>query len=140
MLVQVNFTSCFLFGSGSTYACMSACARSFKSNVDTCYAYAITFVTMSCCSICHSDADPFGDHHAECGSNDDRGFYHDSTRDALFSAAQSATLAPRKEVPSLISSHQSHPADIYLPHWLRGLYEVIMIFRSADPKLHFGCT
>ena len=36
-----------------------------------------------------------------CGGNADRIFRHNSLRDAVFSAAQSAALAPRKEVPSL---------------------------------------
>ena len=39
---------------------------------------------------------------------------------AIFSAAQSAALAPRKEVPSLIPNTQCRPADIYLPNWKRG--------------------
>ena len=35
--------------------------------------------------------------------------------------AQSAALAPRKEVPSLIPDSSSRPADLYLPRWKRGL-------------------
>ena len=34
--------------------------------------------------------------------------------DVLFSAARSATLSPRKEVPSLIRISSSRPADIFL--------------------------
>ena len=45
-------------------------------------------------------------------------------RDA-YSAAQSAALAPRREVPSLIPGSSSRPADIYLPHWKRGLPAVL---------------
>ena len=52
------------------------------------------------CSICHAVADAFGDHQVGCGGNGDRIYRHDSLCDALFSAAQSAALAPRKEVPS----------------------------------------
>ena len=37
-------------------------------------------------------------------------------QDALFSAAQAAALAPRKEVPSLIPGTRSCPADIFLPN------------------------
>ena len=40
--------------------------------------------------------------------------------DVLFFAAQSAAVAPRKEVPSLIHSSSDRPADVYLPNWLRG--------------------
>ena len=69
------------------------------------------------CSICHVAADPYGDHHVGCGGNGDRIHRHDSIRDAIFSAAQTAALAPRKEVPS---GSQSRPADVYLPNWKRG--------------------
>ena len=65
-------------------------------------------------------ADAHGDHQVGCGGNGDRILRHDSIRDALFSAAQSATLAPRKEAPSLIPGSSSRPADVYLPIWVRG--------------------
>lgn len=65
-------------------------------------------------------ADPFGDHQVGCGGNGDRIHRHDALRDVLFSAAQSAALAPRKEVPSLIPGTHSRPADIFLPNWSRG--------------------
>ena len=55
-----------------------------------------------------------------CGGNGDRIHRHDSVREALFSAAQTAALAPRKEVPSLIPGTSSRPADVYLPNWMRG--------------------
>ena len=55
-----------------------------------------------------------------CGGNADRKFWHNSLRDAVFSAAQSAAFAPRKEVPSLIPGTQNRPADVYLPCWKRG--------------------
>ena len=72
------------------------------------------------CPICQAEADPQGDHQVGCGGNGDRIFRHDSIRDALFSAAHSAALAPRKEVPALIPGSSSRPADIYLPNWRRG--------------------
>ena len=78
------------------------------------------FAEGSICSICHGAADPYGDHHVGCGGNGDRIFRHNSIRDAIFSVAQSAALAPRKEAPSLIPSSRSRPADIYLPNWKRG--------------------
>ena len=78
------------------------------------------FAEGSICSICQGAADPYGDHHVGCGGNGDRIFRHDSIRDAIFSVAQSAALAPRKEAPSLIPSSRSRPADIYLPNWKRG--------------------
>ena len=39
---------------------------------------------------------------------------------ALFSAAQTAAIAPRKEVPLLIPGTCSHAANIFLPIWQRG--------------------
>ena len=68
------------------------------------------------CPVCLSGADHFGDHQVGCGGNADR----ISLRDAVFSAAQSAALAPRKEVPPLIPGTQNRPADVYLPCWKRG--------------------
>ena len=77
---------------------------------------------VSSCSACGKSAaaDPLGDHQVGCGGNGDRIYRHDSIRDALFSAAQSAALAPRKEVPTLIPGTRSRPADIFLPNWCRG--------------------
>jgi hypothetical protein len=78
------------------------------------------FPDDSTCSICQSVCDSFGDHHVGCGGNGDRILRHNALRDILFSTTQSAALAPRKEVPSLISGRCSKPADILLPHWTGG--------------------
>ena len=51
-------------------------------------------------------------HQVGCGGNSDRIHRHDALCDALFAASQSAALAPRKEVPSLIPGSCSRPADI----------------------------
>ena len=72
------------------------------------------------CPICQVVADPLGDHQVGCEGNGDRIHRHDSVRDALFSAAQTAALAPRKEVPSLIPGTSSRPADVYISNWMRG--------------------
>ena len=72
------------------------------------------------CPVCHSTADCYGDHQVGCGGNPDRIHRHNSVRDALFSAAQSAALAPRRGVPSLIPGTQSRPVDVFLPNWSRG--------------------
>ena len=72
------------------------------------------------CPICQGASDAFGDHQVGCGGNGDRIHRHDAIRDVLFSVAQAAALAPRKEVPSLIPGSSSRPADVYLPNWKRG--------------------
>ena len=63
---------------------------------------------------------PLGDHQVGYGGNGDRIHRHNSIRGALFSAAQTAALAPRTEMPFLIPGTSSRPADIYLPNWTRG--------------------
>ena len=72
------------------------------------------------CPVCQGAADAYGDHQVGCGGNGDKIHRHDSIRDAVYSAAQSAALAPRKEAPSVIPGSSSRPADVYLPNWKRG--------------------
>ena len=73
-----------------------------------------------CCPICQGENDAFGDHQVGCGGNGDGIHRHNSIRDVLFSAAQSAALAPQKEAPALIPGSSCRPADVYLPNWVRG--------------------
>ena len=74
------------------------------------------------CAICNKPdaADSLGDHKIGCGGNGDRIHRHDALRDALFSAAQSAALGPRKETLALIAGSRSRPANIFLPNWCGG--------------------
>ena len=51
------------------------------------------------------------------GSNGDRITRHNAIWDVIFSAAQSASLAPSKEMPNLIPDSLSRPADVFLPTW-----------------------
>ena len=66
-------------------------------------------------SLAHSIAGPFGDYHVSCGGNADRIARHNALRDAIFSTAQSAALAPQSDLSSLKPSSQNRPADVYLP-------------------------
>ena len=75
----------------------------------------------SACPISQAVADPLGDHQVSCGGNGDRILRHDSIRDEFFSAAQSASSAPQREVLSLIPDSSSRPVDVYLLNWKRGL-------------------
>ena len=81
------------------------------------------------CPVCHVAEDPFADHHVGCGGNGDRIFRHNALRYAVFSAAQSVALTPRREVPSLIPSSRSRPVDIFLHSWELG----------ARTIFSFGC-
>ena len=73
------------------------------------------------CPECRGTADTMGDHQVGCGGNGDRIFRHNAIRDVLFTAAQSAALAPSKETPGLVPSSLSRPADVLLPNWCQGL-------------------
>ena len=55
-----------------------------------------------------------------CGGNGDRITHHNAIRDIVFNAAQSAALAPSKEISNLIPDSSSRPADVFLPTWSRG--------------------
>ena len=74
------------------------------------------FANETQCPICHLPADRFGDHQVGCGGNSDRIHRHNVVRGVLFSAAQSAALAPRQEAPALIPGSQSRPADFFPAH------------------------
>ena len=86
-----------------------------------CYWLGIPIISIpSPCAVCASPSDVFGDHHVGCQGNRDLICWHDSIRDILFSATQTAALARRKEMPSLIPGSSSRPADIFLPQWKGG--------------------
>ena len=72
------------------------------------------------CPECQHTADEHGDHQVGCGGNGDRITRHNAIRDVLFSAAQSAALAPSREATGVVPDSLSRPADILLPTWSRG--------------------
>ena len=63
-----------------------------------------------CSTVRQAVTDIFKDHQVGCGGIVDRTNHHDCLQDALYSSVQSAALAPRREVPSLIPGSCSHPA------------------------------
>ena len=71
----------------------------------------------SSCPVCSSPSDGTGDHQVGCCGNRDLICCHNSLHDVLFAAAQSASLAPQKEMPSLIPGSSARPADVFLPQW-----------------------
>ena len=88
------------------------------------------------CSVCQAVTDGFGDHQVSCGGNSDCILRHNGLRDTLFSAAQSAALAPKREVPSLIPQANSRPTYMYLPWWKCGkpaALDVTVIFSLQKP-------
>ena len=79
------------------------------------YWLGIQIIDQDKCPVCGAKANGSRDHQVTYRGQTDLIFHHDSLRDILFSAASSAALAPRKEVPSLIPKVCSKPADVYLP-------------------------
>ena len=61
-----------------------------------------------------------GDHQVGCGGNGDRISRHNAVRDVLYTASQSAALAPTREASGVVPNSQSRPADILLPTWRHG--------------------
>ena len=84
------------------------------------------FTSRYDCPFCNSTCDVFGDHQVECGENKREFTLMMALRDVLFSSAHVAAIGPRREVPSLIPSSKSRPADFFLPfgptgsplHWI----------------------
>ena len=97
------------------------------------------------CNVCSRPCDPYGDHQVGCNGNRDLIRRHHSLRDVLFSAAQSAGLAPVREVPSLIPDSCSRPADLFLPLWKPAALDVTVISSLqpatvADAALNQGAA
>ena len=72
------------------------------------------------CPACHNPSDRLGDHALACGTAGERIARHDHLNDALFQAAASANLAPRKEENGLMPGSIARPADVFLPNWTGG--------------------
>ena len=68
------------------------------------------------CPECNATADLFRNHHVGCGGYGDRGARHNAIRDIIYTAAQSANLAPTREAGHLVSYSAAHPADALLPN------------------------
>ena len=73
------------------------------------------------CIQCGIRSDKYGDHAISCGMSGERISRHNQLRDALFSAASSANLAPLREMRALIPESDSRPADILIPRYTNGL-------------------
>ena len=69
------------------------------------------------CPECCNTTDSFGDHQVGCGGNGNRVTCHNAIHDKVFSDAQSADLAPSKEIPNLTLDSLSRPADVFLSTW-----------------------
>ena len=78
------------------------------------------YSTSGPCPACQRPSDRFGDHALACGSDGERIARHNNLRDALYSVASSANLAPRKEEQALLPGTNSKPADVLIPHWSGG--------------------
>ena len=99
------------------------------------------------CSACQKPSDRYGDHALVCANAGERIARHNNLRDALFQAAASANLAPRKEEQALLPGNNAKPADVLIPHWTGGrdtALDVVVssplladrVARSADTPGH----
>ena len=73
------------------------------------------------CPACSKPSDRYGDHALACAADGERIARHNHLRDALFSVAASANLAPRKEMQYLLPGSNARPADVFIPCWSGGL-------------------
>ena len=85
------------------------------------YRLGVPFLLPGDCRApaCTIPQDELGDHALHC--RDDHGMKtgrHDRIRDAIFTAAQRASLNPQKEMPGLIPGTLSRPADIFIHNWV----------------------
>ena len=70
------------------------------------------------CPACDRPSDIFGDHAVSCGHEGDRIARHDHLRDAIFTQAAEAMLAPKKEERNLLNDTDARPADVLIPCWI----------------------
>ena len=72
------------------------------------------------CPSCTRPSDIFGDHAISCATDGERIFRHDRLRDAIYDAASSAALAPKREAPHLFPDSTDRPGDVFIPSWRNG--------------------
>ena len=72
------------------------------------------------CPACRKPSDRYGHHAIVCGSHGERIARHHHLRDALFQAAATANLAPRKEEGALLLGTAERPAAVLIPNWSGG--------------------
>ena len=78
------------------------------------------YPTSGPCPACQKPSDRFGDHAIICANDGERIARHNQLRDAVFQAAVSANLAPRKEEQALLPGNNAKPADVLIPNWSGG--------------------
>ena len=89
---------------------------------------------------CDQQNDANGDHAMHC--HDDNGLKsgrHDRIRDTIYKEAQHASLNPTKEMPGLVPTSQSRPADVYVGNWIDGqkmAFDVSVVSPTQDAILH----
>ena len=76
-----------------------------------------SFQSPGKCAVCPQPSDVYGDHAVSCGCKGERIARHNHLRDAVYSAAASANLSPRKEEQALLPGFQDRLADVLIPNW-----------------------
>ena len=85
------------------------------------------FPSSGPCVACGLDSDSLGNHAISCARQGERIARHNHLRDAIFSTAASAHLAPTKEDRALLPGSDGRPADVMLHHFAGGLHAALDI-------------
>ena len=67
------------------------------------------------CLFPHNDVYKY--HAVLCASQGERIFHHNHLRDAIYQAAVSATVGPKREESELLPGLEARPVDIFIPLW-----------------------
>ena len=73
------------------------------------------------------------DHTISCGSQGESISRHNHLRDAIYTAAVSATLGPTKEDRALLPGVEARPADVYVPLWAAGGRDLALDITIVNP-------
>ena len=90
------------------------------------------YSTVGQCPACLHHSDALGDHAVSCGYQGERIARHDSLRDALHAATQTACLGATREDRSLLPGTEARPADVLIPNWTGGGKQ-LLISPSSTP-------
>ena len=103
---------------------------------------APVFPGEGACVACGQLSDRVGNHAVGCASQGECISSHNHLRDALFTTAQSAQLAPLKEQAALLPGVSSRPADVLLPNFAGGRHLAldVMVLSSHQAALVDGAA
>ena len=78
------------------------------------------YPTAGQCPACLQHSDALGDHSVSCGNQGERIARHNTLRDALHAATQTACLGATREERDLLPGTTTRPEDVFISHWTAG--------------------